>query len=152
MESSDIEDSNEQTMEISDIENFDEEEINYIEQHLSTLKTASQVAEEQIVNAINRLKLAEHKLKIELEELSETQLHSKPLLRKWLKARDLPLDCSFQEFFQAFLDEHKKEHRLDLSDRSILLNAEGCKLFGMEGKEKKVSIHDILEHLPVLYH
>lgn len=152
MESSDIEDSNEQNIEISDIEDFDEEKINDVEKHLSTLKSASQMAEEQIVNALNRLKLAEHKLKIELEELSETQLHSKPLLRKWLKARDLPLDCSFQEFFQAFLEEHKKEHRLDLSDRSILLNAEGCKLFGMEGKEKKVSIHDILEHLPVLYH
>ncbi len=139
-------------METSDHEEVDEQNIVYIEQHLSSLKTASQVAEREIVAALNRLKLTEHKLKIELEELSETQLRSKPLLRKWLKARDLPLDCSFQQFFQAFLDEHKKEHRLDLSDRSILLNAEGCKLFGMEGKEKKVSIHDILEHLPVLYH
>ncbi len=139
-------------MESSDHEDIDDQNIVYIEQHLSSLKTASEVAEQEIVNALNRLKLAEHKLKIELEELSETQLRSKPLLRKWLKARDLPLDCSFQEFFQAFLEEHKKEHRLDLSDRSILLNAEGCKLFGMEGKEKKVSIHDILEHLPILYH
>jgi hypothetical protein len=139
-------------METSDTEEIDEQNIVCIEQHLSSLKNASQIAEQEMINVLNRFKLVEHKLKIELEELSETQLRSKPLLRKWLKARNLPLDCSFQEFFQAFLDEHKKEHRLDLSDRSILLNAEGCKLFGFEGKDKKVSIHDILEHLPVLYH
>lgn len=139
-------------METSDNEEIDEQNIVQIEQHLSSLKTASQIAEQEIVAALNRFKLIEHKLKIELEELSETQLRSKPLLRKWLKARDLPLDSSFQDFFQAFLAEHKKEHRLDLSDRTILLNAEGCKVFGIEGQDKKVSIHDILERLPMLYH
>ena len=139
-------------MEISDIEDFDEDKIIYIEQHLSTIKASALSLETSTVETLNKLKLAQHKLKMELEQLSETELRSRPTLRAWLRARDLPLDCSFQEFFQAFLDEHKQEYRLDLSDRTILLNKDGCKLFGVEGKNVKVTIRDLLERLPLLYH
>ncbi len=139
-------------MEISDIEDFDEEDINFIEQHLSTIKTSALSLETSTVETLNKLKLAQHKLKMEMEQLSETELRSKPVLRAWLKARDLPLDCSFQEFFQAFLDEHKQDYRLDLSDRTVLLNKDGCKLFAVEGKNVKLGIRDLLERLPLLYH
>ena len=123
-----------------------------IEESLSSLKDSARVAEDAVLQALNRLKVAQHKLKIEVEELSQTELRSKSTLRAWLKSRQLAPDCSFQDFFQAFLDEHKKEQRLDLSDRSIVVNADGCKLFGLEGKDKKVLLHDLLERLPSIYH
>ncbi len=137
-------------MEQSDSDN--EENIDFIEQHISSIKTSALSLETTTVATLNKLKLAQHKLKMELEQLSETELRSKPTLRAWLKARDLPLDCSFQEFFQAFLDEHKQDYRLDLSDRSVLLNKDSCKLFGLEGTNVKLGLRDLLERLPLLYH
>ncbi len=137
-------------MEQSDSDN--EENIDFIEQHISSIKTSALSLETATVATLNKLKLAQHKLKMELEQLSETELRSKPTLRAWLKARDLPLDCSFQEFFQAFLDEHKQDYRLDLSDRSVLLNKDSCKLFGLEGTNVKLGLRDLLERLPLLYH
>jgi hypothetical protein len=123
-----------------------------IEERLSCLKKSSQDAEDSITEALNRLKVAQYNLKLELEELSATELKSKPGLRAWLKARDLPLDCSFQEFFQHFLNEHKQEYRLHLSERSIVLNKDACKLFGLDGINRKLGIPEILERLPLLYH
>lgn len=123
-----------------------------VEEHLSSLKRSAKVAEDSITTALNRLKLAQHNLNIELKELSQTELRSKPSLRAWLKARELPLDCSFQEFFQKFLEEHKEEYRLNLSDRSICLNKDGCKLFGLEGSNVKLGMPEVLERLPLLYH
>lgn len=123
-----------------------------LEDHLSSLKKSANDVEDSITQALNRLKLAQYNLKIELEELSATELKSRPGLRAWLKARDLPLDCSFQDFFQYFLAEHKQEYRLYLSDRSILLNQDACKLFGFDGKDRKVELPMVLERLPLLYH
>lgn len=121
----------------------------YIEEHLFTLKTRAKVAEETVVAALNRLKVVQYKMKLELEELSETELRSKPSLRKWLEARNLSTNCSFQEFFQVFLDEHKQEYRLDISNRTISLNKEACQLFGLTGT---ITMVQLLERLPIIYH
>ena len=129
-----------------------ETEFEAIEEHLSSLKKSAKVAEDAVVNAMHRLKVVQFKARVEMEDLAETELRSKPALRKWLEARNLSTDCSFQEFFDAFLQEHKKENRLDISDRSILLNADGCKLFGFPGKDKKVLLPELLERLPSIYH
>jgi hypothetical protein len=127
-------------------------ELDAIEQQLSTLKQTAAKAEDAIVAAMNKLKVVQYKARAEMEELAETELRSKPALRKWLQARDLSTDCSFQEFFDAFLQEHKEDHRLDITDRSILLNADGCKLFGLAGKDKKILLLELLERLPAIYH
>lgn len=133
-------------MELSD--NEDQE----IETALSTLKEKASKAEDQVTQAFNRLKLVEFKMKQELEDLSETQLKSKAVLRSWLEARNLPKTCSFREFFEKLLEEHKAEHRLDLTDRSIRLNKDGCKLFGFAGKDVKMTMKEVLERLPQIYH
>jgi hypothetical protein len=125
---------------------------NEIEESLSSLKSSGKEAEDAVVAALNRLKLAQQKLRIELEELSKTEVRSKPPLRHWLKSRQLPIHSTFEEFFQTFLEEHKAEHRLDLSTRSILLNKEGCKLFGLEGENKRITVNELLERLPLLFH
>lgn len=129
-----------------------EDSLQEIEESLSSLKLTATVAEDAVTKALNRLKLAQHKLKIEMEELSETELRSKPLLRAWLSKRALPTDSSFQVFFQAFLDEHKQEHRLDLTDRTVTLNKDGTQLLGYKESNKRVSILEIMERLPLLFH
>jgi hypothetical protein len=133
-------------MELSDSEDSE------VEMALSTLKENASKAEEQVLQALNRLKLVEFKMKQELEDLSETQLKSKAALRHWLETRNLPKTSSFQEFFEKFLEEHKADHRLDLTDRSIRLNKDGCKLFGVSGKDVKMTMAEILEKLPQIYH
>ena len=123
-----------------------------IEEHMDYLKSKAKTVETDFVTILNRMKLTQHKLKMELEELSATQMRSKPPLRAWLRTRDLPEDCSFQEFFEAFLEEHRKEYRLNLGDRAVRLNKDGCKLFGVGGVEKQVTLLELLERLPLLYH
>ena len=129
-------------MEHSDTEDF-------LEEDLFNLKRKARTVEDDLISIVNKVKVAQHKLKLELQELSETELRSRPPLRQWLQSRNLPENCSFQEFFEAFLEEHKQECRLYLSDRSISLNKDACKLFGCKGR---LTIIDILEKLPLLYH
>ena len=122
-----------------------------VQEQLFTLKTTATKLDDSLVTIMNRLKVAQHKLKMEMEELSETELLSRPSLRKWLRARDLPEDCSFTEFFEAFLLEHEKEFRLNLSDRTVCLNKDAARLFELK-PELIVTLLDILERLPLLYH
>lgn len=131
---------------------MDDSELSEIETSLSTLKTNASQAEDNVVQALNRLKLVQFKMKQELDDLSETPLKSKASLRHWLEARNLSKDCSFQQFFERFLEEHKQEYRLDLTDRSITLNKDACKLFGLGGKDVKLTMTEILEKLPQIYH
>jgi hypothetical protein len=122
-----------------------------LQEQLFTLKRTAKQVDENLVTITNRLKVAQQKLKVELEELSQTELRSRPSLRRWLKARQLVEDCSFVEFFEAFLLEHEKEFRLNLSDRTISLNKDGCLLFGFK-EETIVCLLEVLERLPLLYH
>lgn len=139
-------------MEPSENEQQDEDHGLFIEEHLSSLKTSAKVAEDSVVAALNRLKVVQQKVKLNVEEMSQTELRSKPALRKWLQARNLSNQSSFQEFFQIFLDEHQKDYRLDISERSICLNREACQLLGIEGKDQKITMVQFLEKLPLLYH
>ena len=130
-------------MEYSDTEGF-------LEEDLFNLKRKAKRVEDDLTAIVNKVKVAQHKLTLEVQELSETELRSRPPLRHWLKARNLPDNCSFQEFFEAFLEEHQRELRLYLSDRTVSLNKDACKLFAC--KESRVTILEILEKLPLLYH
>lgn len=130
---------------------MDPEDELVIQEHLFTLKTTAKSLDENLVTIGNRLKVVQHKLKMEIEELSQTELRSRPSLRTWLKARGLSENCSFTEFFDALLVEHEKDLRLNLSDRTLTLNKDASHLFELKG-EPVVSILEILERLPLLYH
>lgn len=129
-------------MEHSDTEEF-------LEENLFNLKRRARSVEDDLIAIVNKVKVAQHKLKLEVQELSETELRSRPSLRNWLRARNLPENCSFQEFFEAFLEEHQRESRLYLTDRSVSLNSDASKLFSHKGR---LTILEILERLPLLYH
>jgi hypothetical protein len=82
------------------------------------------------------------------DSLAEVTLKAKPVLHDWLTKRGLPTSLSFQEFFAEFLKEHAKEHRLDLSDRSIALNADAAALIRNEGP---IDLLDFMLYVPVLF-
>ena len=84
------------------------------------------------------------------ESMSEVTLQAKPCLSGWLKKRGLPASLSFQEFFAEFLKEHAKEYRLDLSGRSIDLNADAVALIGYIGDEP-IDLLDFLLYVPCLF-
>jgi len=85
-----------------------------------------------------------------MESISEVTLQAKPILHTWLKKRELPASLSFQEFFAEFLKEHAKEYRLDLSDRSISLNADAAALINYASQEP-IDFLDFLLYVPTLF-
>jgi len=85
-----------------------------------------------------------------MESISEVTLQAKPCLSGWLKKRELPASLSFQEFFAEFLKEHAKEYRLDLSDRSISLNADAAALINYASQEP-IDLLDFLLYVPTLF-
>jgi hypothetical protein len=84
------------------------------------------------------------------ESMSEVTLQAKPILHTWLKQRGLPTSLSFQEFFAEFLKEHAKEYRLDLSNRSIALNADAASLIAYTSKEP-IDLLDFMLYVPRLF-
>jgi hypothetical protein len=122
-----------------------------IEKQLSTLKDKSKGVEDSLVSAMNRLKVVQHKIKIEVDEMSQSEMRCKASLRKWLEKRGFSKEISFEEFFQKFLDEHREEDRLDMMDRTILLNKDAAKLFDLK-EESKLTVLQLIEKLPLIYY
>lgn len=85
-----------------------------------------------------------------LASSAEVPLQPRTRLMKWLTDRNMPVDTSFHTFFDAFLVEHKQEHRLDLSTRSIRLNKAGAHLFQCQ-LNTTVPLYDLLRSLSLLY-
>jgi len=84
------------------------------------------------------------------DSMSEVTLQAKPCLFEWLKKRGLPTSLSFQEFFAEFLKEHAKEYRLDLSNRSIALNADAASLIGYT-RQEPIDLLDFMVYVPRLF-
>ena len=122
-----------------------------IEKQLSTLKDKSKGVEDSLISAMNRLKVVQHKIKIEVDEMSQSEMRCKASLRKWLEKRGFSKEISFEEFFQKFLDEHREEDRLDMMDRTILLNKDAAKLFDLK-EESKLTVLQFIENLPLVYY
>jgi hypothetical protein len=91
------------------------------------------------------------RIREDMEPIEEAKLIPKERMRVWLQAHALPEHGTFQEFFQAFIQDHKKEGRLDVSNRSIHLNKEARTLLGYRSPEAVVPILDLLEKLTNLF-
>lgn len=122
-----------------------------LEDTLQSLKRNAYAVEIHLQQSILHLKKLQKRLIEESKDISQQALQPRTRMMKWLTDRGLPVESSFTEFFEVFLEEHKKEHRLDLSKRTISLNADACILFGYKSKSVELHILDLMEKLPVLY-
>jgi len=82
--------------------------------------------------------------------IDEALLEVKPSAELWFSKRNMATTITFVEFFRAFLAEHSKEDRLDLSGRAILLNDDAAVLLKMT-KNTRLSIHGLLGKLPEIF-
>ena len=121
-----------------------------LEDALESIKRNSKAAEVHYLESVKQLKAFQNRLAKESNE--EVPLQPRTRMMKWLTDRGLKVESTFQEFFEAFVEDHKKEHRLDLSTRSIQLNTAACVLFGYKDTNPKVSLYDLLERVPSLYY
>ena len=122
-----------------------------LEDTLISLKRNAYAVEVHLQESLKRLKQFQKRLTGNSRDISEVPLQPKTRMMKWLTDRGLPVECTFQEFFEVFLEEHKKEHRLDLSKRTVQCNSAACVLLGMKDCNPVVSLYTLLEKLPLLY-
>lgn len=128
-----------------------EEDSISLELLIQGLKRNAHATEVYLQQSIRHMKQLQKRLDEESQELSQRTLQPRTRMMKWLTERGLPVECSFQEFFEVFLDEHKQEHRLDVSKRTIRLNPAACILFDVKAKSPELHIFDLLEKYPLLY-
>ena len=122
-----------------------------LEDTLDSLKRNALAVEVHLQESLKRMKGFQKRMTENSKDISEVPLIPKTRMMKWLTDRGLPVECTFQEFFEVFLEEHKKEHRLDLTERSLKLNSAACVLLAMKDCDPVVSLYALLEKLPLLY-
>ena len=122
-----------------------------LEDTLESLKRNAKAAETHLLESLKQLKGFQTNLAKESKTI-DVPLQPKTRLMKWLTDRGLRVESTFQEFFEAFIDDHKQEHRLDLSARTIQLNTAACILFGMKDTSPSIHLYDALEKIQTLYY
>lgn len=122
-----------------------------LEDTLVSLKRNAQAVDVYFNESKNKLKTFQRKLNEESKPLNHIPLQPRTRCMKWLTDRGLSVESTFVEFFEAFIEEHGKEERLDLSNRTICLNQDACILFGYKRVNPTVTLWEVLEKLPVLY-
>ena len=121
-----------------------------LEETLSSLKRNAKAAEVHSLESLKHLKAFQKRLAKETHQ--EIPQQPRTRMMKWLTDRDLRVESTFQEFFEAFIEEHKQEHRLDLASRTVQLNRAACILFGYKDIQPKVPLFDLLEKVSSLYY
>lgn len=87
----------------------------------------------------------------DIDPIEDAELIPKDKMKVWLQAHNLSERVTFQQFFEAFLQDHKKEGRLDLSNRSLDPNPEARALLGIKRAQKKIPVLDLIELLTNLF-
>jgi len=128
-----------------------EEDTHSLEDLLESLKRNAKAVDVYFQESRSKLKTVQKKLAQESGNPSELPLQPRTRLMKWLTDRQMPVESSFSEFFEALMEEHGTEDRLDLSTRTILLNESACVLFGRTARHAKVSLYELLGLIPTLY-
>ncbi len=129
-----------------------EDDVISLEATLESLKRNAKAVDVHYQEARKKFKDLYVKVAHESEGLGETPLQPRTRTMKWLTDRGLREQSSFLDFFEAFVDDHKKENRLDLSTRTICLNHDAVVLFGLKGVNPVVSIYEVIEKLNSLYY
>ena len=122
-----------------------------LEDTLESLKRNAKAAETHLLESVKQMKQFQRDLAKESKSM-DIPLQPKTRLMKWLTDRGLKVESTFQEFFEAFVEDHKKDHRLDLSHRTIQLNTAACVLFGYKDTNPKLHIYDVLSNVGALYY
>jgi len=122
-----------------------------LEDTLESLKRNAKAAETHLLESLKQMKAFQTHLAKESASI-EVPLQPKTRLMKWLTDRGLRVESTFQEFFEAFIDEHKKDHHLDLTTRTVELNTSACVLFGLKDTHPKVHLYELLEKVATLYY
>ena len=130
----------------------DGEEIISLDDTLVSLKRNANAVEIYYQQSVKHFKSFQHKVYKESNSISERPLQPRTRMMKWLTDRNLSVESTFQEFFEAFVDEHKKDHRVDVSKRTIRLNSSASILFGYKDMDPVISLYDLLGKLNVLYY
>ena len=121
-----------------------------LEETLDSLKRNAAAVDVYCKEARTRMKAIHTTAMEAIASSAEVPLQPRTRLMKWLTDHGLPVDTSFHDFFDTFLLEHKQDHRLDLSSRSIRLNKAGAHLFQQQ-VNTTVSLYDLLRSLSLLY-
>jgi hypothetical protein len=122
-----------------------------LEDTLESLKRNAKAAETHLLESLKQMKAFQAHLAKESASI-EVPLQPKTRLMKWLTDRGLRVESTFQEFFEAFIDEHKKDCHLDLTTRTVELNTAACVLFGLKDTRPKVHLYELLEKVSTLYY
>jgi hypothetical protein len=122
-----------------------------LEDTLKNLKRNATAVEVHLQESIKYVKRLKKQIAEESKDISQVPLQPKTRMMKWLTERGLPVESTFQEFFEAFLEEHRKDHRLDVSNQTIRLNSAACVLLGMKDCNPVLHLYAFLEKLPILY-
>jgi hypothetical protein len=128
----------------------DNSEVEDVEVILSSLRRTCANLEKLTDASYRRFKTISKRAKQEVTPLRLQKLQPKPAASAWLRARKLSARPTFRDFFEAFLHEHAKEHRLELTSRSILLNEDACRLFRVD-LETSLTFYELLEKLPTIF-
>lgn len=126
-------------------ETLQERDEGSFEESLEVLKRSTAAVPVQLKDIYASLLSVRNQLAAQRSDLSAAYQPRTRFL-KWLGDRKLSAEIPTAEFFQVFFEEHKKEDRLSLSNRSIALNPSACILF----RVKQGTILPILELFPLL--
>ena len=133
------------TMELLHLSEDDTED-SYAES-LESLKESMKTVKVLFQECHERFKTFHQKM---VPPIDEALLEVKPSAELWFSKRNMATTITFVEFFRAFLAEHSKEDRLDLSGRAILVNDDAAVLLKMT-KNSRLSIHGLLGKLPEIF-
>ena len=128
----------------------DSSEVEDVEVILSSLQKICANMEKLTDSSYRRFKTISKRAKQEATPLRNQKLQPKPAASKWLRSRTLPARPTFREFFELFLQEHAKEHRVYISNRSILLNNDACHLFQVD-IGTSLTFYELMRKLPLLF-
>ena len=129
-----------------------ENDVISLEETLESLKRNAKAVEVHFLEARKKFKEFHQNLAHESSGLQETPLQPRTRMMKWLTERGLPEQTTFLDFFELFVEEHKKENRLDVSKRTFCLNKDACILFGFKKENTILGLYDFFEKLSVLYY